>query len=196
MNLSPAQRKMLYIGVPVVAVLGLYMYLRSRSSSSSATTAATAAPSGTTTASNTPIGLDQLTSYETQVTAQLAQLGQAVQAVQAAQTASPTSPSTSTGYTPSPFQGSPATVTAPTSSGVTQPTSLPTIGAPPGSVSVGGATYDYIQTPAAGSVLSAAGDTIYAIEGSTPVAVVQGGKRTAAWNYLPAGTKLYDQAPA
>lgn len=194
MNLSPTQRKILYIGGPIVAVVGLYMYLRSRSSTT--TTTATTPAATDTTASNAPIGLDQETSFESQVTAQLGAMGQALQAVQAAQTAAPAPTPTAGLYPTAPVTSVPVqtAVPAPTpTSGTTTPTPAP---APTNDMNIAGQNYDYISTPAEGSVLSAAGDTIYAIEGSTPVAVVQGGQRTAAWDYLPPGTKLYDQAPA
>lgn len=195
MNLSSTQRKILYIGVPIVAVLGLYMYLRSRN-----TTAAVATPSatssGTTTDSNTPIGLDQLTSFESQVTDQLGQLGQAVSAVQAAQTAQPAPPANSSGYVPAPTPSTPAPIAPPTSSGTVAPAAQPTVtpSLPPGDIQTGGTTYEHITNPQEGSVLAAGGTTIYALEGTTPVPVVVNGQRTAAWNYLPAGTSLYDQA--
>lgn len=82
LNLSPTQKKILTYGVPVVAALALFAYLRSRSSTSTAATT-TATTTGTTSSADQPIGLDQLASFENTIQSQLGSLGQAVAALAA-----------------------------------------------------------------------------------------------------------------
>ena len=82
MSFSPAQRKLLMYGIPVVAVLALIVYLRSRSTAQSSAGAATGTV-GTTSTADTPIGLDQLASFENATQAQFGQIGQALQTLSA-----------------------------------------------------------------------------------------------------------------
>lgn len=171
MNLSPTQKKLLYIGIPAVAVLGLFMFLKGGSSSSSASgsTGATSTASGST--GNTPIGLDQLTSFETSVTAQLTSLGKAVAKVQAGQTNSPPPPSNSGGYSPPPSSTKTPGLSTGSGGGTTSPTPLPGPTNP----------YNHITSIGAGSVEAAAGKTIYAEpQPGVYVAAIKNGQWTAA----------------
>src|SRR5579884_1153434 len=66
MALTPQQRKMLMIGVPVVAVLGIVAYLRSRSSQPAGTMTAPA-----TVGAGTGLDAGQLASFENAVWSQM-----------------------------------------------------------------------------------------------------------------------------
>jgi hypothetical protein len=78
MPISPGQKKLLMYGIPAVAALALFVYLRSKSSS--------AATTATTTTGDTAVGLGQLTDFENSIGAQIASLGQAVAGLQAGTT--------------------------------------------------------------------------------------------------------------
>ena len=83
MPLSPAQKKLLTYGVPVVVVLGVIALLRSRSSGS---TSSTATGSGTVTAASSApgqaVGLSDLANLQASVNTELGSIGAAVTTLQ------------------------------------------------------------------------------------------------------------------
>lgn len=81
MALSSSQKKMLWVGVPVVIGLALIFLLRNKSSSSTTAT--------TTTPDNTALGVDQLTSFENAVQAQFQTIGADLAALQNGLTPTP-----------------------------------------------------------------------------------------------------------
>lgn len=185
------KQKWLLAGAAGIVVLVVILRSRSSASSGGTTTVAAAVPTVAGSAAGAaPISTGQLASFESQLTSSqdsfLQQLQQALTPAAGGST-SPTSatpPVTTTSGAPAP---SPAPAPAPAPPAVTP------VGPPPGSVSVGGMTLDYISSEAAGSALAASGDTIDAVIAGQAVPVVVKDKRTAAWSSLPAGTKLYAQ---
>jgi hypothetical protein len=147
--LSPTQKKLLMYGVPAVAALGLFVYLQSRNSSA----ATTATASGTTTASDTAVGLGQLASFENAVQGQIAQLSATVNSLGPA--------AAGTGSTSGTTTAAPA------------PVATPTNPSPSG--------YQYISSPSQSKVLAAAGYTQYGDVGGQLVPVLIGTKPTAAF---------------
>lgn len=195
-------RKWLIAGAAAVVILIVIVKARS-SSSSGGTTVVPQNITGATTGA-AAISTGQLASFETQLTISL---DKAISQLQAGGSGSSSSGSsgaatgTTTTTNPAPpvttGSGNPAPTTTTGSPAPTTPANPVTPVAPPaGSVSVNGQVLDYISTPAEGSALAAAGQTIDAVIAGSVVPVVVNGQRTAAWSNLPAGTRLYDQPKA
>lgn len=134
--MTDTQKKLLMYGVPIVAVLGLVVLLRSRSSSPSGTV------SGSTTAGDTAVGLGQLADFQNAYGQQLARIQSEITALQGSTTATglpaPSSPTPSgnlvgSGY----FTGAGATA-APS-----------------------GGNYDYLASMAQVTALQGTGGTVY-----------------------------------
>lgn len=102
MTLSPTQKKILYVGIPVVVVLVLYAWYKNRNATSTAAASTTASGSTTaTSASDTAVGLGQLASFENAVMGQLQTLGTQLQNI------TPTQPAGTTSPTPQPVPNPP-----------------------------------------------------------------------------------------
>lgn len=190
------KQKWLLAGAAAIVIFVVILKSRSSSGSGGSAAAATAIPVGTVAAGATtgaaPISTGQLANFESQLTSSL---DSAITALQASGTTTATS-TTPAVTTPT---GAPASSTPAATPTVTAPSPAPNVtpvGPPPGSVSVGGQTLDYISNPQEGSALAASGQTIDAVIAGSVVPVVVNGQRTAAWNSLPQGTKLYDQPKA
>lgn len=216
------KQKWLLAGAAAIVIF--VVILKSRSKGSSGGTAQTvipAMPVGSTTGASA-ISAGQLGQFESQLTGTLdtaiGQMQSTIAASGSTPAASGSTPPTSSappvstggGFypTPTPTSISPATLTAtapaPTYTATaappvvtpSPPVDVTPVGPPSGSVSINGQTLNYISSPQEGSVLAAAGDTIDAVIAGTVVPVVVGGQRTAAWNSLPSGTRLYDSPSA
>ena len=81
--MSPAQRKMLMYGIPLVAALALFVILRNKSSS---TATGSGTVSGATAGGDTAVGLGQLANFENTIGAGLAQLQGEINSIQAGST--------------------------------------------------------------------------------------------------------------
>lgn len=140
--MSPTQRKLLTYGIPVVAALALFVYLRSRNS------APAPAASGTlpgTTAGDTAVGLGQLANFENSIGAAIAQMEGQINSIQSGTTTATPAPAPS-----APMPSGPA-VAAPTA---TLEGSGYFTGASSGS-------YSYISTHNQLTGIEAAGGTVY-----------------------------------
>ena len=73
--MTDTQKKLLMYGLPVVVLLGLFAWYRSRNASSSTATGS-GTVSGATTAGDTAVGLGQLADFENAIQAQIASLSQ------------------------------------------------------------------------------------------------------------------------
>lgn len=144
--MSPGTKKLLLVGVPIVAVIAFVM-LAKKSSSTSSTTSTT----GTTTTGTYPgtaVDTGQLAAYESSITDQLAQIDQALAQGSTVDGSSPTPPATPT--SPS------APAVGPQVGSGYGPTQAEVAGAPVPSIA--GTSYLYVQTPAqAGQIAAAAG---------------------------------------
>ncbi|MCL2393252.1 MAG: hypothetical protein FWC87_01085 [Acidimicrobiaceae bacterium] len=129
MPLSPVQRNLLLYGAPVVIIFGLYAFLRARSASNSAGASGvtTTTSSGTTTADNSPIGVDQLTSFENQMVDALGTVQNEITGSQSA-TGATTSGTTSVAPPPSPVPASTVPVGASTPTTTTPAANLYPVG--------------------------------------------------------------------
>lgn len=105
-NMDPNTKKLLLVGIPIVAVIAFVVILKGKSSTSSSTTSTT----GTTTTPSpypgTAVDTGQLAAYESTVSDQLAQIASTLDGSSSTPAATPT--------TPSPTSPTPATPTGTT----------------------------------------------------------------------------------
>lgn len=148
MALSAGQKKMLMYGVPVVAALALFVVLRSKSS-----TPSTATASGTTSASDTAVGVGQLASFENALQGQIASLAASLPATSGTTAVAPAP-------NPTPSTPTPSTAPAPTSAGFS-------------TTSIGGMTYDLLGINTQGG-----GYNGYEVGGGAPVYFLAPGSTT------------------
>ncbi len=174
MTMSPGQKKLLTYGVPIVAVLGLIAFLRSRNSAP--------ATSGTTGASTTSaVDAGQLAGFENSVQAQLAAFAGQLSSAGSIPVSTPTSTSssTSTGST--------------TVSSVSSPSAPAPSSSPAPSTSAPLQTSQLVQDQTAAGLLSSAGySTVPYGGGGQAIAYAPGSTGAQPYNPdLPNSNPLY-----
>lgn len=187
-NMSPGTKRLLLVGVPIVAVIAFVVLVKNKSSTSS-TTSTTGTTGSTTVAPypGTAVDTGQLAAYESSITDQLAQIQSALAPAATVDGSSPTPAATPA--TPSPSAPS----VGPQFGSGFGPTAAEVAGAPVPSLA--GTSYLYVQTPAqAGQIAAAAGTPTALLNETEPGVFVPAYTAAGQPTGVP-GTAEYVAAP-